>query len=143
MDANEWTILVTGLLTGLGIGAAVTAYVQHLLKKQEYIYQSQREDLEKRYKVIILLMYAAFNFEENKTTLRIHRPDLDCQADVLDELKAEWYNMLLFASKETINALYVFIQHPNLKNLKMAAIYMRKDLGRGDLGETISELEFK
>jgi len=46
-------------------------------------------------------MHAAFDFESNKTTLRINRPDLQNKQSVLDELKAEWYNMMLFASAET------------------------------------------
>jgi len=100
MDTN-WITLITGLIAGLGIGSVVTAWIQHSLKLKETAYESQRKDLEARYRVVILLMYAAFDFESNKTTLRINRPDLQNKQSVLDELKAEWYNMMLFASAET------------------------------------------
>ncbi|OGP44178.1 MAG: hypothetical protein A2235_09040 [Deltaproteobacteria bacterium RIFOXYA2_FULL_42_10] len=78
-------------------------------------------------------MYAAFDFESNKTTLRINRPDLQNKQSVLDELKAEWYNMMLFASAETLESLQSFIKNPDKSNLQKTASAMRKDLGRGKL----------
>jgi len=63
---------------------------------------SQRRDLEARYRVIILLMYAACDFPTNAAAMRIHRPDLKSQDDVIDDLRAEWVNMHLFASKGTL-----------------------------------------
>ena len=87
--------------------------------------------------VVILLMYAAFDFERNKTSFRTNRPELKNQKDVLDELKAAWYNMLLFASAQTQRDLHSFIQSPDLDHLKKAAISMRQDLGRGDFRDTI------
>lgn len=136
------TTLITGLITGLGIGSAATALIQHVLKRREAAFQSQRQELEKRYHVIILLMYAAFDFKGNQTSLRIHRPDFKNQQDVLEELKAEWYNMLLFASDNTQTHLHAFIQSPTLTNLKNTAMAMRQDLGRGKLGHPINEIEF-
>lgn len=125
--------LITGLVAGLGIGTALAALVQHWLKKREATYESQRKDLEARYRVIILLMYAAFDFENNRTTLRINRPDLKDKQSVLKELVAEWHNMILFASTETLRALYDFVECPSEKNLLAAAFAMRKDLGRGQV----------
>jgi hypothetical protein len=57
MDTN----LIAGLIAGLGIGSVTTAWIQHLLKRREADYQSHRKDLEARYRVVILLMYAAFD----------------------------------------------------------------------------------
>lgn len=142
MDTSNWISLSIGLVSGLGIGSGVTAYIQHLLKQRESAYQSQRQELEKRYRVIILLMYAAFDYEKNKTSFRIQRPDLKNQEDVLDELKAEWYNMLLFASEQTQKDLHSFILEPSLSNLKSTAISMRRDLGRSEIGTEINALEF-
>ncbi len=65
-------------------------------------------------------MYAGFDFESNKTSLRINRPDLVDKQSVLDELTAEWYNMMLFASEDTLESL-------------RRASAMRKDLGRGSV----------
>ena len=142
MQVSNWITLITGLLSGLGIGTIGTAYIQHLLKKQDVAYQSQRQDLEKRYRVIILLMYTAFDFEINKSNLRIQRPDLQSKEDVLEDLKAEWFNMLLFASNETLTQLNGFIKTPNLENLKATALSMRNDLGRDKLGNSIAKLQF-
>lgn len=130
MNTTNWITLLTGLIAGLGIGAVITAMIQHFLKIKEISYQSQRQDLEKRYRVVILLMYAAFDFEANKTALRINRPDLKDKKSVLEELEAEWVNMLLFASEETLNNLKSFIEKPNEGNLQKTALSMRNDLGR-------------
>jgi hypothetical protein len=138
MDTANWITLGTGLVAGLGIGSGVTAWIQHSLKLKEAAYQSQRQELEKRYRVIILLMYAAFDFEGNKKILRIHRPDLEGLQAVLDELKAEWFNMLLFASQQTLETLKSFIQTPDKASLQRAALAMRHDLGRGQVTLDVS-----
>lgn len=138
MEAANWITLILGL----GVGSAVTGLIQHLLKQKEAAFQSRRQELEKRYRVVILLMYAAFDFDSNKTSFRIQRPDLKNQQDVLDELKAEWYNMLLFASVDTQKNLHSFIKSPTLNNLKKAAVSMRNDLGRGKIGNELDELQF-
>ncbi len=142
MEISNWITLATGLVAGLGIGSVITTLVQYFLKKRSYALQSQREDLEKRYKVIILLMYAAVEYEKSKKFLRIHRPDLKNQQDVFEELKAEWYNMILFASEKTQQELHSFIENPDIENLKATAIAMRTDLGRGKLDHMIKELTF-
>ncbi len=125
--------MITGLVAGLGIGTAITALVQHSLKRRESTYESQRKDLEARYRVVILLMYAAFDFAGNKTTIRIHRPDLQSKESILEELEAEWTNMILFASSEALRSLRSFINAPSRANLLAAAFAMRKDLGRGKI----------
>ena len=129
MDAS-WITLATGLIAGLGIGSVVTAQIQHALKIKEAAHESQRHDLEARYKVIILLIYAAYDFSGNETAMRIHRPDLETQTDVLNDLRAEWTNMLLFASRSTLDRLRIFIGEPTANNLAKCAVSMRVDLGR-------------
>lgn len=133
MDQQSWITLATGLAAGLGIGSVATALIQYALKRKETAHQSQRHDLEARYKVIILLMYAACDFAGNETTVRIHRPDLKTRDDVLGDLRAEWINMLLFASKSTLDSLRHFVSDPTTINLAECAISMRKDLGRDPL----------
>ncbi len=143
MELSNWISLVTGLFAGLGIGTALTSLIQHKLKKYEAVHSSLRKDLESRYRVIILLMYAAYDFETNKSAIRINRPDLKSKTDVLEELKAEWFNMLLFSSDTTQKLLHIFISSPNIKNLKECALSMRNDLGRGSLSDELNKLEFK
>lgn len=125
--------LITGLITGLGVGTVVTAMVQYFLKRKEATHDSQRKDLEARYRVVILLMYAAVDFESNHASFRINRPDLKTKQAVLEDLKAEWHNMILFASSATIRALQNFISQPTRTNLFQAALSMRADLGRGSV----------
>lgn len=133
MDQQSWITLTTGLLAGLGIGSVVTAFIQHGLKLKAVAYESQRKDLEARYRVIILLMYAAYDFSSNETSMRINRPDLKTRDDVVEELRAEWINMLLFASKATLDSLRHFILEPTRGHLTSCAISMRHDLRRDPL----------
>jgi len=123
--------LITGLVAGLGVGTAATALVQHMLKQKEATRESQRRDLEARYRVVILLMYAAVDFENNRASFRINRPDLTTKKLVLEELQAEWINMTLFASSEALKSLQAFIAQPTRPMLFQAALAMRADLGRG------------
>ena len=132
MDASTAS-LITGLVSGLGIGAVITALVQHSLKDREAARESQRKDLEARYRVVILLMYAAVDFEKNRAHFRINRPDLTSRELVVEELQAEWYNMTLFASSATLKALRSFIAKPTTEALFVAAQAMRADLGRGSV----------
>jgi hypothetical protein len=74
--------------------------------------------------------------------MRIHAPHLKTREDVLSELQAEWINMLLFASKATLDALRAFISDPSTVNLVTCAVSMRRDLGRDPLtGDTIIAFE--
>lgn len=141
MKPENWITLAIGLVAGLGIGTAITAWIQHILKIREESHQSQRKDLEARYRVIILLMYAVVDFESNKGTLRINRPDLKNKEDVLGDLKAEWYNMMLFASQNTLDSLQDFITAPDRNILVATANSMRKDLGRGSFAVDFRKIE--
>ena len=130
MDTWQWATVLLGVLGGLGIGSAITAVVQSRLKLTLAYRESQRQDLERRYRVIILLMYAAHDFSGSETTLRINRPDLTDRDMVLSELQAEWVNMLLFALRSTLESLRVFIADPSFSHLVSCATSMRRDLGR-------------
>jgi len=132
MDAGL-SSLITGLVAGLGIGTVSTAIAQHLLERQKATRESQRKELEARYRVVILLMYAALDFESNRAAFRINRPDLKTKEAVLDDLRAEWVNMILFASSTTLGSLQSFIEQPSHHTLVSAAQAMRSDLGRGNV----------
>jgi len=132
MDATLVT-LITGLIAGLGLGTAITALVQHSLERKRVTQESQRKDLEARYRVVVLLMYAAVDFEGNETALRINRPDLKNKQSVLKDLEAEWVNMVLFASSSALAALEAFIKTPTRSTMLTAAQAMRADLGRGNV----------
>jgi len=85
-------------------------------------------------------MYAAYDFSENETSLRINRPDLKSKQDVLGDLKAEWHNMMLFASQQTLNALGAFISNPSRQNFMKTSLAMRMDLGRGHVAVAIRDI---
>ncbi len=123
--------LITGLVAGVGVGSVLTAAVQHVLKRSESAHESRRKDLEARYRVIVLLMYAAYDFKPNQTGLQIHRPDLKTKEAVIGDLWAEWHNMTLFASAKALDALREFLVKPEKLQFQQAVLAMREDLGRG------------
>lgn len=130
MDCGT-SALITGLVSGIGVGSVVTAGIQYFIKRKETSLDSQRKDLEARYKVVILLMYGAFAFKKSEAFMRNYRPDLSTPQAVLDELVTEWHNMTLFASGKTLDALRAFIHAPSEEAFASAALAMRGDLGRG------------
>ena len=123
--------LISGIVGGVGIGAVVTAFVQHRLERSKSAHESQRKDLEARYRVVILLLYAAVDFDANRKMLCSHRPELADKQSVLEELQTEWVNMVLFSSSTTLSCLRAFIDEPSRSNLLATAQAMRADLGRG------------
>lgn len=56
------------------------------------------------------------------------RPDLQNLDDWKNEVRAEWFNLLLFASDDVIKTLKEFIQTPNNATYAKTVIAMRKDL---------------
>lgn len=119
------------VVAAFGLGAVLAALAQHFLQRRDKALDSRRQELEARYRVIPLLMYAVLYFEKSAATLSIHRPEMKSQQDVIEELKAEWHNMLLFGSPRAIDALKVFIESPSTSSYLAAISAMRADLGRG------------
>jgi hypothetical protein len=70
----------------------------------------------------------AFFTPQNIKYLSSRQPDIDSAQDVIEYLKAEYHEMLLYASKEVILTVKRFIQSPNRDNFLQVILAMRKDL---------------
>ena len=92
------------------------------------------EQKEKRYKSCILYMDAYFN-PQNIKYLSSRQPDIDDASDILEYLKMEYHEMMLYAAKNVILAVKVFIKDPTQGNFVKTVLAMRKDLSskRSDL----------
>jgi hypothetical protein len=112
----------------IGIGAIVKSIIDSFLKKREAKSQAHHEFMTTRYKPIILLANAMLDFEKHKADLRKHGRDFSDKAQLIDELKTERNNMILFASDQVIRSLTTFITDPTENNYYELAIAMRKDL---------------
>lgn len=112
----------------MGIGAIVKSFVDTALSKRQNQSQKQHDFKETRYKALILLMLATLDFEKSISNLKKHGRDFTSREDLLDEIKVERDNMILFASDTVINTLKEFIVAPTEDTFYNAAIQMRKDL---------------
>jgi len=121
----ENILTVLGLL---GVGTIIGSFFTKRWERSNTIKLQQQDFKFSRYKVIILLMYSALDFQKEKHNLKKHNRDFDTIEQLLDELKAEWHNMILFASDHALKTTHEFINSPDSKNFYRAASALRKDL---------------
>lgn len=112
----------------IGIGAIVQSIISFSLKKREVKSQTQHEFKNVRYKAIILLANALLDFEKHNPELQLQGRNFSGRDDLLEELKVERNNMILFASDQVILALNAYIKNPNEEKFYNLALTMRKDL---------------
>ncbi|MBI2108343.1 hypothetical protein HYU10_05000 [Candidatus Woesearchaeota archaeon] len=117
------TQIILSFLGILGIGGIITAF----LNKYKEIEFQKMEQKQKRYKSVLLYMDVYFK-PKNIKYLSSRQPDIDSAEDVIEYLKAEYHEMMLYASKEVILSVKLFIESPNRKNFFSAVLAMRKDL---------------
>ncbi|MBI5916170.1 MAG: hypothetical protein HY842_12410 [Bacteroidetes bacterium] len=116
-------------IIGAGIGAWVLDWLRIKFEKRKLENLKLHDFKEKRYKAILLLMEAVFDFDKNKPKLHSNgRTDLNTKEDLTDELKTEWKNSLLYASDEFVKRMSDFVKEPSEINYWKTALEMRKDL---------------
>lgn len=129
------------ILTILGVGTALGTYLRILWERKNNA-QLQKQDFKfGRYKVIILLMYGCINFDKDKKKLQEHGRFFNTIEDVLEELKTEWHNMILFASEGTLKTLQDFILIPDKNNFYKCARAMREDLWDNKISLSIKDIK--
>ncbi|KKW38505.1 hypothetical protein A2454_03480 [Candidatus Peribacteria bacterium RIFOXYC2_FULL_55_14] len=129
------TQIILSLLGVIGIGGIITAYFNRL-KEIEF---QKLEQKQKRYKSSLLYMDAYFE-PKNIKYLSSRQPDINSPKDVLEYLKAEYHEMLLYASKEVILAVKRFLENPNRANFFASVLAMRKDLWTKKVDVDIEEI---
>ena len=117
------TQIILSFLGIIGIGGIITA----LFNKSKEIEFQKLEQKQKRYKSMLLYMDVFFE-PKNIKYLSSRQPDIDSAEDVMEYLKAEYHEMLLYASKEVILAAKNFIESPTRDNFLNVVLAMRKDL---------------
>jgi hypothetical protein len=136
------TILST--LTLLGVGGIIGGYVSYLLDKKKEREFKVLEQKEKRYKSCLLYMDVYFE-PRNIKYLSNRLPDIDNAQDVFEYLKMEFYEMILYASKDVIFSVKSFIENPVRENFFKTILSMRQDLSskNNDLDLSNMTLEVK
>ncbi len=136
---------ILSALTLLGLGGILGGYVSYLLDKKKEREFKVLEQKEKRYKSCLLYMDAYFE-PKNIKYLSSRQPDIDNAQDVIEYLKMEFYEMMLYASKDVILSVKSFIENPVRENFLKTILSMRQDLSNKndlDLGNMILEVKSK
>lgn len=131
-------------LTLLGIGGIVGGYITYLLDKKKKREFKVLEQKEKRYKSCLLYMDAFFE-PKNIKYLSSRQPDIDNAQDVIEYLKMEYHEMMLYASKEVILSVKAFIENPTHEKFLRTILTMRQDLSKmkNDLDLNDIKIEFQ
>ena len=124
MVGYEEIIAILGIV---GIGGIIATSLTYVYEKRKQIKFSEQEEKEKRYKALAIQMRIVVEPENLKYVKHI-RPDLKTIEDWKNEVRAEWFNLLLFASDYVIKALKEFVLKPDNSTYAKTVIAMRKDL---------------
>lgn len=141
---NDYFQIIFSALTLLGVGGIVGGYITFLLDKKKELEFKQLEQKEKRYKSCLLYMDVYFE-PKNIKYLSSRQLDIDNAQDVIEYLKAEYHEMLLYASKEVILSVKAFINNPTRENFLKTVLSMRQDLWvkKNDLELDSIRIDFK
>ena len=124
---NDIFQIILSALTLLGVGGVLGSYITFLLDKKKELEFRHLEQKEKRYKSCLLYMDCYFE-PKNIKYLSSRQPDIDSAADIIEYLKAEYHEMLLYASKDVILSTKAFIDNPTIENFLKTVLSMRQDL---------------
>lgn len=113
--------IIISILGAVGISSVITAI---MTKKKEIAFRLI-EEKQRRYKCSILFMQA---YLEPENIRHLKKPTTHTKEDVMDDLKAEWYDMSLYASREVVIAVRQFIEIPSTDRFSSVLLEMRKDL---------------
>jgi len=119
--------IVFSALTLLGVGGIVGGYITFLLDKKKELEFRRLEQKEKRYRSCLLYMDVFFE-PKNIKYLSSRQSDIDNAQEVIECLKAEYHEMLVYASKDVILSVKAFIENPNRENFLKTVLNMRQDL---------------
>ncbi|MCW3160049.1 hypothetical protein [Chryseobacterium oryctis] len=119
---------IFAILGLIGFGSILKSAFDFFIANKKLKEDSKNNLKETRYKAIIILCHSLVFYEENKSTLTNHRPELNSIENLKNEIYTEFINMSLFASDNVLIEMKKFIQLPNIKNLNNLLIVIRKDL---------------
>lgn len=136
--------IIFSALTLLGIGGIVGGYFTFLLNRKKELEFKQLEQKEKRYKSCLLYMDVYFE-PANIKYLSSRQADIHNAQDVLEYLKAEYHEMLIYASREVILSVKAFIDDPTREKFLKTVLSMRRDLWvkKSDLNLDEIRIDFK
>ncbi len=139
---NSIIQLIFSALTLLGVGGIVGGYMTYLLDKKREQEFKVLEQKEKRYKSCLLYMDAYFT-PKNIKYLSSRQPDIDNAKDIIEYLKMEYHEMMLYASKEVIISVKKFIEKPSYDSFLVTILTMRQDLSKMNKDLSIDSIKIR
>lgn len=85
----------------------------------------------------------AYFESKNIKYLSSRQPDIDSAQDVIEYLKMECHEMMLYASKGVVSSVREFIENPVRENFLGAILGMRQDLSSKKNDLALSEMDFE
>jgi hypothetical protein len=136
--------IIFSALTLLGVGGITGGYVTYLFDKKKEREFKVLEQKEKRYKSCLLYMDAFFQ-PKNIKYLSSRQPDIDNAQDIIAYLNMEYHEMMLYASKDVILSVKIFIEKPTRENFLKTILTMRRDLSgkKNELGLEEIQIEIQ
>ncbi|HEV2355505.1 MAG TPA: hypothetical protein VGR89_14750 [Puia sp.] len=131
---------VISAVISFGMGTVLGTYLKIRWERSNSAQLQKQEYKTTRYKAISLLMYSLLDFDKNKPMLQKHGRHFADAGDLVDELKTEWNNMLLYASDEALKAVQDFIKKPGQESFRRGALAIRKDLWGGKVSLKIEDI---
>jgi hypothetical protein len=110
------------------LGGLLKTSVDYLIGQKKIKEDAKHLFKEKRYKAIVLLGFAYINYETEKITLIINRPDIITHNSLRNELEAEYVNMLLYGSDTVVIKMRAFLRELTKSAFDELVLSMRKDL---------------
>ncbi|MFA6457912.1 MAG: hypothetical protein WCV72_00795 [Patescibacteria group bacterium] len=130
---------IIALIASFGFGGLITAIASHYLAKGKEIDFKKHEQKEKRYRSTLLYMDVYFK-PENIKFLSSRQPDIFSQNDVIEYLKAEYHEMILYSPKSVLMSIKKFIEKPTHDNFFETILEMRRDLWIKEKDLSVSEV---
>jgi len=114
-------------IVSAGFGSIVTWIVKYELDKKHEKSSSEFEHKIRRYKSAMIFMNILLK-PTNLLFIKYSHPDIKTKEDIKETLKAEYYEMLLYAPDNVIENVRKFIQSPSNQQLINTIMSMRRDL---------------
>jgi hypothetical protein len=120
--------IIAAIIASLSLGGLLSIFVQSIMQKRGKVFEQEFAYREKRYLAITMLMWARVDQKSGLKHLKSHRPDLPDTEALMNELKTELYNAMLYAKDDVLKCLKVFIESPDHQSFFNVALAMRRDL---------------
>ena len=127
----------------LGMGGLISSYLTILWQRQSAFQQKQEECKFTRYKATTVLMFGYLQGQSSIKHLNQYGRSFQSTKEILEEVKTEWLNMILFASDGVMEGLQEFIRSPSDETYFRAALAMRADLRGGRMKFTPSDIRLE